>query len=181
MKPAKGSKGIQSGGGLVSVNKVVRCRYVLISVLVLSGPLAGTAGGQQVRQSGVGAFTIEAGGGTIGSLAGVLAGLAIARPDRCNVDDLKCTLAGLGAGGIGGTIGATVGSVVAGRAAGTRPSTPGAFVGAVAGAFAGAGFVHLLTEEVNLHLGKPVTLVVFSLAQGVLTAAGSRIGASLRR
>lgn len=161
--------------------KVACRRCALITVVLLSGPLAATAEGQQARQSGVRAFAIEAGGGTIGSLGGVLAGLAIARPDRCNVDDLKCTLAGLGAAGVGGTIGATLGAVVAGRSSGTNPSTPGAFVGAVAGAFAGAGIVHLLTEEVNLHLGKPVTLVAFSLAQGVLTAAGSRLGASLRR
>ena len=163
------------------VNTVFLRRCALVAVIVVSPLAAVASGAQQVRQVGFRAFAIEAGGGTVGSIGGVLAGLAIARPDRCDVEDLKCTLAGLGVGGIGGTIGATLGAVVAGRAGGTQPSAPGAFVGAVAGAFAGVGVVYLLIEEANLRLGKPVTVLAFSLTQGVLTAAGSQIGGSLRR
>lgn len=140
-----------------------------------------SAGAQRAEPSGVRAFSIEAAGGTVGSFAGVVTGLAIARIDRCGNEDLSCNLSALAVGAIAGTIGATAGTVIAGRMNETQPSPIGAFAGAVAGAFAGAGAIHLLTEEANVRLNRPVVLVVFSVAQGVLCAAGSRIGASIGR
>jgi hypothetical protein len=153
----------------------------LIVVILLSFACAGNAGAQRTEPSGIRAFSIEAAGGTAGSLAGVVTGLAIARIDRCGDEELSCNLSALAVGAIAGTIGATAGTVIAGRANDTRPSTIGAFAGAVAGAFAGVGAIHLLTEEANVRLNRPGVLVVFSLAQGILTAAGSRLGASLQR
>jgi len=153
----------------------------LIIGVLLSAACAADAGAQRAEPSGARAFTIEAAGGTVGSLAGVVTGLAIARIDRCGDEELSCNLSALVVGAIAGTIGATAGSVIAGRMNDTRPSPIGAFAGAVAGAFAGVGAIHLLTEEANVRLNRPVVLVVFSVAQGVLTAAGSRLGAAIAR
>jgi hypothetical protein len=152
----------------------------LIAGLLLSAACAVNAGAQRTEPSGVRAFSIEAAGGTIGSLAGVVTGLAVGRIDRCGDEELSCNLSALAVGAIVGTIGATAGAVIAGRTNDTRPSPIGAFAGAVVGAFAGVGAIHLLTEEANVRLNRPGVLVVFSLAQGVLTAAGSRLGASWR-
>jgi hypothetical protein len=151
-----------------------------IVLVFLSAACAGAAEAQRTEPSGVRAFSVEAAGGTIGSLAGVVTGLAIARIDRCGDEELSCNLSALAVGAIAGTVGATAGAVIAGRMGDTRPSTIGAFAGAVAGAFAGVGVIHLLTEEANVRLNRPGVLVVFSLAQGVLTAAGSRLAVSLR-
>jgi hypothetical protein len=172
-------------GHHAQLNLLPRAKMVLrnrlFAVVLLSGLCAVNAGAQRTEPSGVRAFSIEAAGGTIGSLAGVVTGLAIARIDRCGDEDLSCNLSALAVGAIAGTIGATAGTVIAGRMNETRPSPIGAFAGAVAGAFAGVGAIHLLTEEANVRLNRPVVLVVFSLAQGLLTAAGSRIGASIGR
>jgi hypothetical protein len=156
-------------------------RNRLIAGVLLSVASAVNAGAQRTEPSGIRAFSIEAAGGTIGSLAGVVTGLALARIDRCGDEELSCNLSALAVGAIAGTIGATAGTVIAGRTNETRPSPIGAFAGAVAGAFAGVGAIHLLTEEANVRLNRPVVLVVFSVAQGLLTAAGSRLGASIGR
>jgi hypothetical protein len=165
---------------LLSRANVVLSHRLLAGILLSVG-CALNAGAQRAEPSGVRAFAIEAAGGTVGSFAGVVIGLAIARIDRCGDEALSCNLSALAVGAIAGTIVATAGTVIAGRLNETRPSPIGAFAGAVAGAFAGAGAVHLLTEEANVRLNRPVVLVVFSVAQGVLTAAGSRIGASIGR
>jgi len=153
-----------------------------IKALFALSLLAASAGSLDAQSpvSGGRAFGVEAGGGIVGSLAGVAVGLAISRPDLCGVDDLECTIKGLGAAGIGSVIGATAGTLIAGRSIGSRPSGIGAFVGSVAGAFAGVGLVHAMTEEANLKLEKPLTIAVYSLTQGIITALGSRFGASLR-
>ena len=78
----------------------------------------------------------------------------------------------------------SVACAVNARAQRTEPSGVRAFsveaAGATVGSLAGVGVIHLLTEEANVRLNRPGVLVVFSLAQGMLTAAGSRFGASLR-
>ena len=135
---------------------------------------------QGTTRSGVSAFVIEAAGGTLGSVAGVALGLAAARIDSCDSEDLACILSGLSVGGLGGVVGATLGTVVVGRSFDTRPSTAGAIVGSVVGVAAGLGVVHIITEEASTRLGRVGGVLVFSTTQGLLTALGSRIGASIR-
>src|SRR5688572_6154196 len=147
---------------LSRANMVLRNR--LFAGVLLWVLCAVTAGAERAEPSGARSFSIEAAGGTVGSLAGVVTGLGIARTDRCGDEGLSGNFA-----------------AIAGRMNETRPSPIGAFAGAVAGAFAGVGAIHLLTEKANVRLNRPVVLVVFSLAQGLLTAAGSRIGASIAR
>ena len=128
------------------------------------------------------AFAAEALGGTVGSAVGLAVGLAVARPDDCpSSDDIPCTLRRLGAVGVAGVAGATVGTVVAGRMAGSSPSVVGAFLGAAAGAVAGVALEHFVTEEMNRSIGNVGTLVLFSVTQGILAAAGSRLVVKLRR
>ena len=135
---------------------------------------------QRETRSGVNAFAIEAAAGTVGSLAGVALGLAVASVDSCDSEDLSCILSGISVGGLGGVIGATLGTVVAGRRLDTRPSAAGAFIGSLIGVAAGIGVVHLITEEASTRLGRVGSVLVFSTTQGVVTALGSRIGATLR-
>ena len=141
---------------------------------------AATAQAQRQTRSGVSGFAIEAAGGTVGSLAGVALGLAVARVDSCDSEDLACILSGLSVGGLGGVIGATLGTVIVGRRFETRPSTAGAIVGSLVGVAAGIGIVHLITEEASTRLGRVGSVLVFSTSQGLVTALGSRIGASIR-
>jgi hypothetical protein len=118
----------------------------------------------------------------VGSALGIAIGLAVAKPSDCpSEDDVACTLQRLGITGIIGVAGATAGTIVAGRWAGTDPSLVGAFVGAAAGSAAGIGLEHFITEEMSGSLGNAGTVVLFSVAQGILAAAGSRLGARLRR
>jgi hypothetical protein len=134
---------------------------------------------QRAAPAGVGgarAFATEAVGGTIGSAIGIAVGLAVAKPADCpSEDDVACTLQRLGITGVIGVAGATIGTHVAGRLAGTSPSLLGAFLGAAAGAAAGVGLEHLITEELNQQLGNAGTLLLFSVTQGLLAAAGSRL------
>ena len=107
-------------------------------------------------------------------------GLAVARPDECDVEDLACSIRALGVAGVGGVIGSAAGVVLAGRSVNSRPSPIGAFIGSLGGLAGGLGLVHLLTEEVNVRLEKPGVLLVFTLTQGVTAALGSRLGAAIR-
>lgn len=150
----------------------------LFGSLVVVAPVKVDA--QRTTPSGVSAFAIEAAGATVGSLAGVTLGLVIAGIDRCDNEDLACQLSGLSVGGVGGVVGATLGAVLIGRQLDTRPSTAGAIVGSLAGVAAGIGVVHLLTEEANVRLERVGSVLVFSVTQGLVTALGSRIGASIR-
>lgn len=160
---------------------MMRQHSILVALLVGLVVVAPTnAHAQRATPSGVSAFAIEAAGGTVGSIVGVTLGIAIARIDDCDSDDLACLLSGLSVGGVGGVVGATLGTVLVGRRFNTRPSTAGAIVGSLVGAAAGIGVVHLLTEEANMRLERVGSLLVFSVTQGLVTALGSRIGASIR-
>ena len=160
---------------------MIRQRPLLFALLVgLTVVPPANAHAQRATPSGATAFAIEAAGGTVGSIVGVTLGIAIARIDDCDNEDLACLLSGLSIGGVGGVVGATLGTVLVGRQFNTRPSTAGAIVGSLAGAAAGIGVVHLLTEEANMRLERVGSLLVFSVTQGVVTALGSRIGASIR-
>ena len=152
-------------------------RYV-IAIAVITSAAASNAAAQA---TGSRAFTAEAAGGILGSAAGATLGLAVSGMDECNNEDLACMIQALGVAGIGSVIGATAGTVIAGKAVKSRPSVVGAFLGSLAGAAAGVGIVHALTEEVNLRLEKPGTIVVYTVTQGLVTALGSRLGAALRR
>jgi hypothetical protein len=134
----------------------------------------------QARPSDTRAFAVEALGGAIGSAAGAVAGLIISDVDACSVEDLRCTLRGLGVAGIGSAVGATAGTFLAGRAAGSRPSLVGAVLGSAAGVVAGVAVVHGLTEEANLNLDKPMTIAAYTITHGIVTALGSRLFAALR-
>lgn len=156
----------------------VHARFASLIVLVCLP--ATSADAQRVTRSGVSAFAIEAAGGTVGSLAGVTLGLTVARIGSCDSEDLACILSGLSIGGLGGVVGATLGTVVAGRKFDTRPSTAGAILGSLVGVAAGLGVVHLITEEASTRLGRVGGVLVFSTTQGLVTALGSQIGASIR-
>lgn len=132
--------------------------------------------------TGTRAFAAEALGGTVGSALGIAIGLAVAKPNDCPADDdVVCPLRRLGVTGVIGVAGAAVGTVVAGRLGGTRPSVAGALLGAAAGAAAGIGVEHLITEELGQTLGNAGTVLLFSVTQGILAAAGSRLVAGMTR
>jgi hypothetical protein len=153
---------------------------LLALLLIGVGPAAAAQGAAPAAVTGARAFAAEALGGTVGSALGIAIGLAVAKPTECpSADDVVCTLRRLGITGIIGVAGATIGTTVAGRWAGTDPSLIGAFVGAAAGAAAGIGLEHLITEEMGQSIGNAGTLVLFSVAQGILAAAGSRLGSRL--
>lgn len=134
------------------------------------------------RVTGAAAFATEALGGTLGAALGLVVGLAVARPDDCpSDDDVVCTLRRLGVTGIMGIAGATVGTVAAGRMRGTGPSVAGALLGAACGTAAGIGLEHLITEELSQPLGNVGAVLLFSVTQGILAAAGSRLRAQLRQ
>lgn len=130
--------------------------------------------------TGARAFGVEALGGAVGSALGIAVGLAVVKPDACpSNEDVACTLRRVGVTGIIGVAGATLGTVIAGRWAGSDPSVVGAFLGAAAGAALGIGLEHLITEELNQSLGNVGAVVLFSVTQGILAAAGSRLGSRL--
>ncbi len=151
---------------------------ILLTVVSLAVTPAVT--GAQTSPASSRAFVVEAAGGILGSAAGAVAGLVISKVEDCGVDDLACTIKGLGVAGVGSVIGATAGTVIAGRSINSRPSVPGALIGSLLGAVAGVAVVHGLTEEVNLHLDKPMTIAVYAISQGLVSAIGSRVVASLR-
>jgi hypothetical protein len=155
---------------------VHRMASLFLPLVLLWAPSARGQRTSPAAVTGARAFTTEALGGAIGSAIGIAAGLAIARPDDCPPDDdVVCTLRRLGVTGLVGVVGATVGTTVAGRLAGTDPSVVGAFLGAAAGAAVGIGVEHLITEEMGQTIGNAGTLVLFSVTQGILAAAGSRL------
>ena len=137
---------------------------------------------QRDPRAGASAFAVEALGGTLGSLAGVGAGLLITRAvNECESEDLVCDLRRVATTGVASVAGATAGTYVAGRAADTEPSLLGAFLGALAGTAAGVGVVHLLTEETNVARNNATLVVAYSVTQGIVAGLGSRIVSSLRR
>lgn len=164
---------------MAQVGKSLGC----ITLLLVSAASAATAQRTApVGLTGVRAFGVEAVGGAVGSALGIAIGLAVAKPDHCpSSDDIACTLRRLGVTGMIGVAGATAGTAIAGRWAGSDPSVVGAFFGAAAGAALAIGLEHLITEELNRSLGDAGAVVLFSITQGILAAAGSRLGARLRR
>ena len=151
-------------------------------LLALTATVAWAQQATPIAVGGTRAFAAEALGGVLGSAVGIGVGLAVAQPDDCpSDDDVVCTLRRLGVTGAIGVVGGTIGTVVAGRLAGTEPSIAGAFLGAAAGAAAGIGLEHLITEEMGQSLGNAGAVLLFSVTQGILAAAGSRIGARLTR
>jgi hypothetical protein len=163
---------------------VIRLARSIVAVAILWIGLPSKAPAQRADPAGISdarAFASEALGGTVGSALGIAIGLAVAGYEDCPPEyDVVCPLRKLGITGIVSVAGATIGTVVAGRWAGAKPSAVGAFLGAAAGAAAGIGLEHLITEEMNRTLGDAGTIVLFSVTQGILAAAGSRIGARVR-
>jgi hypothetical protein len=155
---------------------------LLMVVSVSGAPGAGAQETTPAAVTGSRAFATESLGGTVGSAVGIAIGLAVVRPNRCpSDDDVACALKKLGIVGVIGVAGATIGTVIGGRWVRTRPSSVGAFVGAAAGAAAGIGLEHFVTEEMGQQIGRVGTVVLFSVTQGILAAAGSRLVAGLRR
>jgi hypothetical protein len=132
--------------------------------------------------TGASGFATEALGGVIGSGLGLALGLALTNREPCpGEDDVVCPLQRLSVIGVIGIAGAAIGTTLAGNWARTNPSLVGALLGAVAGAAVGIGLEHLITEEMGHSLGDAGAVVLFSVTQGILAAAGSRVGASLHR
>jgi hypothetical protein len=129
--------------------------------------------------AGVAAFGLEAAGAVGGSLVGVGLGILIAQPDDCG-EDLSCTLNDVALVGLSSAVGAAGGDYLVGRLADTDPDLLGAALGAVLGAAAGAGLLKLLEEAGTGANEGAVAVISFSVTQGLLTAAGSRILTAIR-
>jgi hypothetical protein len=135
---------------------------------------------QESAPSGTRRFAVEAAGGVLGSAVGATVGLAAFRVDKCPVDDdVKCVLGRLSLTGATSVVGATLGVVLLGRAQDTEPSIGGAFIGSVAGAAAGAGVLSVTSGSRAGTSGHITRVVLYSLAQGVVAAVGSRFGARI--
>jgi hypothetical protein len=143
----------------------------------LAAPLAFAQPSPSPRVRDPGAFVVEALGGSAGSLIGIgLVGVA----SRCGVEDLRCILLTVGAGGALGAIGATVGTSLAARYTGSARSLGGAAAGAVVGTGVGLGVHYLLNRNSDRNLGDKIVVPIFVLSQGILSAVGSRILARRR-
>ena len=150
-------------------------RAALIALLA-SGIAAPGLTGQE--RSGGAAWAIEAAGGAIGSAVGFGVGLLVV-DDNCG-DDLDCIFADVAAVIGTATAGSAIGTWILGNATDTDPSLGGAALGALAGAVAGLGVIKLF-DEIDPGLDEGATAVIgFGIAQGAVTALGSRIGAALR-
>jgi hypothetical protein len=117
------------------------------------------------------AFTVEALAGSVGSLVGIgIIGLA----STCDVEDLRCILLTVGAGGALGAVGATIGTSLAARAMHSPRSVGGAALGAVVGTGVGLGVHWLLNNSSDRNLGDRIVVPIFVLSQGVFATLGSR-------
>jgi hypothetical protein len=117
------------------------------------------------------AFVLEILAGSVGSLVGIgIVGLA----SNCGVDDLRCILLTVGAGGALGAVGATVGTSLAARAMHSPRSAGGAALGAVVGTGVGLGVHWLLNSNSDRNLGDKIVVPIFVLSQGVFATLGSR-------
>ena len=137
---------------------------------------------QRARASAVpsssAAFTYEALGGAIGSLAGFGIGYALFSDD-CEADDLSCELQGAGFTIAISAATAVAGSHIAGRAFDTNPSLAGAVAGSVIGAAAGIGAWHLVTEDLDIVSDVVPAALTYSVVHGIVTALGSHIARRL--
>lgn len=100
--------------------------------------------------------------------------------EDCAVEDLGCNLENVFSAIAVGTLGSAVGADVLGSAARTRPSRIGVVLGSVVGAAAGVGLWHLLTEELNAINNTGAAMASFAIAQGTVTALGSRVVRALQ-
>ena len=123
-------------------------------------------------------FAVETTGGVLGSAAGIGIGLAVARPDECDSENIECILRGVGAVGLIAAVTAPVGTYALGNALDTGVSGWGAILGSVAGLAAGAGVIKLF-DEAGENIEGAGALVAVSLTHGVVTALGSRLVAAL--
>jgi hypothetical protein len=152
-------------------------RVGAIAVLLFAAAGAGTASAQE--RTGMMGWTIEAAGGTIGSVAGFGIGMAIFDEEDCG-DDLVCIFEGVAGVLALSSAGATVGTWGLGSAANTNPSVLGAALGSIVGAAAGLGMLKVL-EEIESDWDEGTAAIVgFTVTQGVFTAIGSRVGKALR-
>lgn len=117
------------------------------------------------------AFVLETLAGSVGSLVGIgIVGLA----SNCGVDDLRCILLTVGAGGALGAVGATIGTSLAARATRSPRSVGGAALGAVVGTGVGLGVHWILNKNSDRNLGDKIVVPIFVLSQGVFATLGSR-------
>ena len=119
-------------------------------------------------------FAVEAAGGVVGSLAGVGLAVAAGAARRCGVDDLGCVIRDVALIGAVSTAGSAAGAYGVWRWRRTEPSGLGATLGAVVGVAAGVGAMQLV-EEAGIRPNNVVRTVIYSTAQGLVTALGSRL------
>jgi hypothetical protein len=150
-------------------------RLALLVAPLMSAMAAPGLSGQE--RSGTGAWAIEAAGGSVGSLAGFGAGVLFV-DDDCG-DDLDCILDAVGTVLLTASTGSTLGAWAFGKMADTNSSLVGAALGSLAGAAAGLGVIKLIDEAGGSGEGAGA-VIGFSVAQEMVTALGSRIGAALR-
>jgi hypothetical protein len=137
------------------VAHIARALGLVALLFISAAPIAAGQRTSPAAVTGTWAFGVEALGGMAGSALGIAIVLAVAKPNDCpSDDDVACTLQKLGITGV---------------------------VGAAAGAAVGVGLEHFITEEMNQSLGDSATVVLFSVTQGIVAAAGSRLGTRLRR
>lgn len=151
----------------------------LVKMLALAalalGALPPAASAQRASRAGIEAFAIETAGATAGSLVGAVAAHVILTGTRgpCGSEDLACLLGRLGVIGFASAAGAGGGGYLAGRGARTQPSAWGSVVGAVVGVGAGTAAVKGL-DELGVR-GRWSAAIGYAIAQGLTTAAGSRL------
>lgn len=148
------------------------------ATFILALCLPGAAQSQELPPETTGvaeSYLTEAAGGALGSLAGFGIGIALARPDACDAEDLACILDGVAVGLVGSTVGAGVGAWSAGRWRDTEPSGWEAAVGAVAGAAGALGVIKLM-DEISPRGGEGVgAIALYGLTHGLITAFFTRI------
>lgn len=115
----------------------------------------------------------------MGSAAGLGWALLLANPEDCPTDDLQCILERLGMVGSSAAVGAALGVYLAGRLADTEPSAAGAVIGTLVGTAGAVGLLTLL-EQSGADPGGAALVVGYTVVHGMITAAGSRVGAALR-
>jgi hypothetical protein len=118
-----------------------------------------------------GSFVLEALGGSLGSLAGV----GLIALTKSHGEDLGCSAIRVGIGGVAGAIGATVGTTLAAHSTNSRRSVIGSALGAVVGTGVGLGVHYAFNHDSNRNLGDAVTVPIFVVSQGTLSAIGSRM------
>lgn len=145
----------------------------ILSGLVMAIPVAAQQPTQSPRYRDPAAFSIEAAAGSVGSLVGIaLVGLS----HECGIDDLGCLLMKVGASGATGAIGATFATYAAAGYTRSPRSIGGAALGAVVGTGVGLGLHWILNHASDRNFDDPYAVVpIFTLSQGILTAAGSRL------